>query len=921
MAIAQNAPLVSPIDSVGNQSALNVIADTLVSAKDSVAVNRDSIAVKTKGDIETTIKYGAKDSMRMDVRKKLVYMYNDAKITYGDINLDAKTIDINWGTNEMRAIGSKDSTGKKLGVPVFKQGSETYTSNSIRYNFKSKKGLISGLVTQQGEGYIHGETVMRKNEILYIDHARYTTCNLEHPHFYINATKLKVIPEKKIVAGPFNIVIADIKTPIGFFLGFFPVPKKNKSGLIFPTYGENANGFFLSRGGYYFAVNDYIGMQLTGDYYTKGTHGLQANTSYRKRYRYNGAANIEYFNNKSEGDRAIVTSQKLYRFSWNHSTDTKGNSSLSASVGIASSGYNKVASFNNINRTSNDFRSSVNYRKTFKGTPFSLSVSLNQSQNVNTKLMTLSGLPDVNFAMNRIFPFKGKKGSGKTWYEQINIAYNLNAKLTFDNGYYRYNKDGKTTTRVDSGLVLSSWQQLGYIFNGGKYYKYKDSLYAEKEFNKSEKILLNGSQYGAKHSVPIGTTIKVLKYFNLNPSIALSEYWFPSAQKFNPSDSAGGYTSETERGFTRAWGWSTGGTSLRTNIYGTYQFKNSKLMGIRHQLTPTISYTYTPDLTNPLYGGYEQINRTDGSPLLDKYGNEVRVGRFEKFNQLGLPSGSRKSSVVGFDLNNVLEAKVKTKDTANPTKKFNLFDNISLGARYDLLADSFALSNFVFNARTNIKDGRLLLSFNSTFDPYAYEGQPLVRNRSNDMQYRRTRDFAVNKGQGLAHLTQGSVTASTSLNPNSFKREKPKSALDKNTSDQAKYIKANQDLYVDFNIPWNVSLGYQLDFKGNYFLYETVRRDKGIANIVNNSVNINGDISVTPKWKVTFSSSYDLRTQLFPYTNIGIIRDLHCWAMSMNLNKSGNQYFFLFNINAKSTLLQDLKLTKRSPNLVNTMSY
>ena len=914
-AIAQTAIAIDTIpknDSL--RTGIVVIAtDTLLKAKDSLTVNK-------KGDITTTIKYTAKDSMRMDVRKKLVYMYTDAKIDYGDISLGAQTVDINWGNNEMRASGGKDTTtGKKIGVPVFKQGSETYTSNKIRYNFKTKKGLISGLVTQQGEGYIHGETVKRKDEMLYISHARYTTCNLEHPHFYINATKLKVIPEKKIVAGPFNIVVADIKTPIGFFLGFFPVPKKNKSGLIFPTYGENANGFFVTRGGYYFALSDYVGLQLTGDYYSKGTHGLQMNADYRKRYRYNGATNFEYFNFKTEDERGKITSQKLFRFSWNHSTDTKGTSSLSANVGIASAQYLKVASFNAANRLSNDFRSSVNYRKTFKGTPFSLSISLNQSQNVNTKLMTLSGLPDLNFAMNRIFPFKPKGGTGKSWYEQISIAYNLSAKLTFDNGFYRYIKG--TPTRIDSGLVLSNVEQLGYIFNGGTYYKVKDSLYKEQEFNKGEKILLNGSQYGARHTVPIGTTIKILKYFNLNPGITLSEYWFPSYQKFNPSDTLGKYTSETQRGFSRAWGWSTGGTSLKTNIYGTYQFKKSKLMGIRHQLTPSITYTYTPDLTNPSYGGHEQIYRTNGSPLLDAFGNPVRVGRFDKFNQLGVPSGSRESSIIGFDLNNVFEAKVRTTDTANPTKKFYLFDNISLSSRYDLLADSFQLSNFIFNARTNIKDGRLLLSFNTTLDPYAYVGLPTGRDKYNNVKFIRTKEYSINKNQGWAHMTNGNITASTSLNPNSFKREKPKSALDKNTSDQAKYIKANQDQYVDFNVPWNVSLSYQINFVGNYFLYEINRSNPGLANITTNSVNINGDISVTEKWKVTYGTSYDLKSKLIPYASIGIIRDLHCWSMSMNINKFGDNYNFLFNINAKSTLLQDLKLTKRSPGLLNTAGF
>lgn len=892
-------------------------SDTL-KAKDTVLAKK----INEKKDISTTIKYTAKDSMRMDVRKKLVYMYTDATIDYGEISLKAKTVNINWGKNEMQAAGDKDSTGKKIGVPVFKQGSETYTSNKIRYNFKTKKGLISGLVTQQGEGYIHGENVMRKDDMMYIDHARYTTCNLEHPHFYINARKLKLIPGRKIVAGPFNMVFADIKTPIGFFLGFFPVPKKNKSGLIFPTYGENTLGFFLQNGGYYFAINDYIGVQVTGDYYTKGNYGLHLNSSYRKRYKYNGNLSLNLFNNSTE--LALVKSNsKNYNLTWNHSTDAKGNSSLSANVGIASAGYSKIATVNSSRVFSNDFRSSINYRKTFKGTPFSLTVGMNQSQNVNTKLMTFSGLPDLNFSMNRIYPFKGKGSVGKQWYnqlaQQLNVSYNLSARMTFSNGFSRYTKTG--LQRVDSGLVISSFDQIGYLIKGGKdFYRIKDSLYANNELNKGERILLNGSEYGARHTVPIGTSVKLLKYFSLNPSITLNEYWLPRSLQYNPSDTVNRYTTETVNGFERAWGWSTGGTNLRTNIYGTYQFKKSKLMGIRHVLTPSISYTYSPDLTDPIYGGFTEISRTNGAPLVDAFGNNVRVSKFGASNQFA-PGGGRESSAIGFELINVLEAKVRTKDTANPTKKFNIFDNVSLSSRYDLMADSFQLSNFVFNARTNIKDGRLLISFNSTFDPYAYVPNNNMRTNPPDkfrnLSYIRSKEFAVNAGQGLWNMTNANITASTSLNPKSFARAKPKSETGKPKTDQEKYIRANADMYVDFSVPWNINLSYQMNLVGNYYLYRTNSQFKENSNIVANSLNISGDISVTEKWKMTFSSSYDLKSKRLPFFNVGVVRDLHCWAMSINLGQNSGNYFYMFNIAAKSSLLQDLKLTKRNPGLGN----
>ncbi|TAH26875.1 MAG: LPS-assembly protein LptD [Cytophagales bacterium] len=908
---------------------VRISKDSLASVGLSIPIDstkkKDSIQVKTKKDIQTTIKYNAQDSMKMDVRKKLVYMYRDATIDYGDISLKANTIDINWGNNLVNAKGTQDSLGKKLGEPEFKQGSETYTSNQIKYNFKTKKGLISGLVTKQGEGYIHGEHVMRKNNMMYIDHAHYTTCNLAHPHFYINASKLKLIPDKKIVAGPFNMVFADIKTPIGFFLGFFPVPKKNKSGIIFPTYGENANGFFLTRGGYYWAVSDHIGMQFTGDYFTKGNHGLQVSANYKKRYKYGGNASLEYFNFISQ-TALERTSNKNYRFTWNHSTENKGTSSLSANVAISSAGYNKVATFNVANRFSNDFRSSVSYRKTFKGTPFSLNVSLNQSQNVNTKLMTFSGLPDVNFVMNRIFPFKNlSKGTGKKWYEQMykqfNLVYTMSARMTFSNGYNRVDSIGNIT-RIDSGLVLNSFNQIGYLIKGGEYFKIRDSLYANNEFNKGEKILLNGSQYGARHSIPLSTSIKVLKYFSLNPSFTLNEYWLPRSLEYKPSDTIRSvYQSETIDGFARAWGWSTGGTSLRTMIYGTYQFKKSKLMGIRHIMTPSITYSYSPDLTNPSYGGFQQIYKTNGEELLDKAGNPVRVSSFTAGNQFA-PGGGRASSSIRFDLINTFEAKIRTQDTAKPTKKFPILDNLSFGSQYDLLADNFQLSNFVLNARTNIKDGRLLISFNSTFDPYAYQvNTKATADKYGNLEYQRTKDFAYDKGQGFFNMKDANITASTSLNPQTFKKAKTNSETNKTKSEQEKYVRANPDMYVDFNVPWSINLSYQMNLVGNYFLYRINQNFDRNSNITANSLNINGDISLTEKWKITYSTSYDLKRKLFPQLSMGIIRDLHCWAMSMNIVRFNNDYTFFFNINAKSSLLQDLKLTKRSPNLLNQAGF
>lgn len=877
----------------------------------------DSLQAKTKKDIETTIVYSAQDSIRMDVVRQIVYLYGKAKITYGAINLEAEKIEIDWGSNMLTAYSGNDTTGKQIGIPVFKQGSEMYTSEVIKYNFKSKKGLISKLVTQQGEGYIHGETVKKHNEEMYVKHARYTTCNLAHPHFYINASKLKLVPEDKIVSGPFNVVVADVPTPFGFFLGMFPVPKKNKSGLIFPSYGENqARGFFLSRIGYYWAVNDYMRVQLTGDFYSKGTTGFYLNTTYLKRYAYSGNFNFNLFQARDNTELNNKTISN-YNLTWSHSTDQTGRTgSLSASVNISSPQYNAVNSYNQNTRLANDFSSYVNYRKTFARSPFSLNVNLSQSQNVSTKFMSVT-FPELFFTMNRIYPFKKKGGLGKAWYEQIAVNYSLNAKMAFDNGFQRYDPVSNTYTRIDSGLSVADPNTFSALFNGGSYYHYKDSSHAignEPSYNekKGEKILLNGAQYGAKHSVPITTTFKIFKNFSLNPSLNYTEYWFPRREIYSTVKGASGndsLVSQTENGFSRAFGWSTSGTNLRTNIYGTYNFKKGKLMGIRHTMTPSIGYSFSPDLTSDFYGAYQEVRDQDGN-LVYQNGKPMKVSHYSKYTKLyGAPGGTM-SQLLTFSLNNVVEAKVRNpKDTANPTKKFKPLDNLSLNANYNLEADSFALSAISMNARTNIKDGKAVLSFSSNWDPYYYmRNTGVARDLYGHIQYKRVNKLDSPK------LMSANLALTTSFNPKAKNKEAEKK-VSKEEQDHLNYIKANPQFYLDFKIPWNIYVSYQLNFFGNKFVYGSKNR------IFTNSISVNGDISLTEKTKATFSTSYDIVHRQMPVATLGIVRDLHCWQMAFNITNYNGVYTYFFNINAKSSLLQDLKLTKRSPNMNNAASF
>ncbi|HEX8549861.1 MAG TPA: putative LPS assembly protein LptD, partial [Cytophagaceae bacterium] len=704
---------------VNNSNSLSFVTGDTLSTK-------DTLKVKTKKDIETTIKYNAVDSIRLDVLRQMVFLYGKASINYGDITLTAENIEINWSTNLVVARGDTDSTGKAFGLPIFKQGAEMYTSDVIKYNFKTKKGLISQVVTQQGEGYIHGETVKRKDDQLFVHHAMYTTCNLKHPHFYINASKLKLIPDDKIVAGPFNLVISDIPTPLGFLLGIFPVPKKNKSGLIFPTYGEDRlRGFFLSRGGWYFAISDHINAQLTGDIYSNKTYGLYGDVGYRKRYKYGGNAGFRLFSQNIEQPDGEMVRSSQYGIIWNHTTETKGTGSLSANVNVSSPDYYKVNSFNPNSRWANAFTSGVNYRKAFTGTPFNLTVAARHSMNVNTKIQEVT-LPDVALTMTRLYPLKGRNSLGQKWYEKIYVSYDFYTKFMIDNNYNKFFKN----TQVPSsfGLPINE-NTIQALLIGGRYNYNVDSLTKDVSLrpfspgNSDTTVSLTGALYGARHRIPIGTSFKIFKNFSLNPTLVWNEHWYPKAIKYS-EDKSGKLIEEEDRGFKRAYSFSGTGISLTTNIYGQLNFKNSKLMAIRHTVTPNLNYSYNPDFTDPRFRSYQQLTNVNGYERFVNYekNERLRAPRFKTFDRLGYgyPVG-RESSIMGFSVTNVFQGKVRTpKDTVNSTKKISLLDNLTFGSSYNLLADSFQLQNLRISANTNLFE-RFNFNFSTEFDPYYYQ--------------------------------------------------------------------------------------------------------------------------------------------------------------------------------------------------------
>jgi lipopolysaccharide export system protein LptA len=656
-----------PADESTQTPAIDTLQNTL-SEQDSLAVQADSLQEEQIGEIETTIQYSSFDSIYMDVPNQIVRLYGEAKITYGEIELTASEIEINYQTKIVSANSTTDSLGNEIGKPIFKDGGEVYETDNMKYNFESKKAIIDGVVTQQGEAVMQGSKVFKnQRDELFISHAKYTTCNMAEPHFHIESSKLKVIPGKKVVSGPFHIKIKDIPTPIGFGFGMFPVPKQKVSGIIFPTWGEEKRrGFFLKNGGYYFAINDYVDLALTGDLYSKGSWGLNAATRYTKRYSFNGSFNLKYNNQTglNEGDSTII---RDFWVNWSHSPQSKGTTRFSASVNAGTSTYNQNNPTADLRNTLNqDFNSSVSFSKTFKGTPFSMNASSRLQQNINTGLINLL-LPELSLNMSRLYPFKFGSTSAKNWLQKISFSWNMNS-----------------TNRASNNRIGSP----GFPVSG--YIPENDTIVPVSELGLSG--LWQRAQNGIRHSLPVSTSMNILKFITFSPSFNYSELWYFKELNYQWLEEEAAVKVDTLNKFSRAFQYSASG-SFNTRLYGTLLFGSDKtIQAIRHVMIPSLSMSYSPDFSSEKYGYYQQVQ-------IDTLGNTRRLSKYQGF-VYGTPSAGQNAS-ASFSLSNNLEMKVKTKkDTADEARKVVLLDNLSINASYNFLADSFNLSNIRIAART-----------------------------------------------------------------------------------------------------------------------------------------------------------------------------------------------------------------------------
>lgn len=848
---------------------------TIINESDtSQTISKQLDSLKSDSEIETTINYNAKDSIYYDLKTQIIKLYGNSSIDYGNINLKAHEIMVDWNKQTLDANFMRDSTGLKIGKPIFTENNQSYETDKITYNFNSKKAIISGIVTQLDDAYMQGEKV-KKNELdeLYIHDAKYTTCNLADPHFHIATKKLKVIPGKKVISGPFHLKFGNVPTPLGFIFGMFPQPKETVSGIIMPSYGEEKRrGFYLREGGYYFAVSDYFDLRLTGDIYSKGSYGATIATNYKKRYAYNGSLKFNY-NKSKTGEIESPFESNDFSFSWTHTPSSKGRSSrFSSSVNFQTNSYNQNKNLvqSNFNQSINaQFNSNISYSKTFKGSPFNISTNLRHSQNVQNKKVNLT-LPDLSYNMSRIYPFKNMGKLGKTALGKISISHRFTGKIELTNG--------SSSSSLNSINVINS----------------SDSFNKQVDFNMGNiNTIVDRSKIGGKHTIPISTSFNILKFFTVSPSINYNEIWYLKKLNYTYNEVENGVEIDTTNGFSRAWSYNTA-LSLSTRIYGTVFFKKGKIKAIRHVITPEISLTYSPDFTQKKYGYYEniQINNEGETRLLSKYENFL----------YGSPRiGS--SASINFYIGNNLEMKViDENDTISGTKKIKIFENLSFSGNYNFLADSFQLSPIRFNTRTSFFKRLINVSLSGTIDPYAYKLDSI--SETNQIYQRRINELAIKNNQGLGSLAFINMALGMRFSAKDFQSPEEEDEKESRfgTRREIDYINSNIAEYVDFDVPWSINASYNLN-----------RRKIGYNDpTITQTITMSGDISISEKTKISMRSGYDFKNKMLTQTSINAIRDLHCWRIRFNWVPFGRFQSYNLSISAVSALLQDLKLEKRS---------
>ncbi len=858
---------------------LNAGIDTL-QKPDSVASVRQSQDTslkqpsKEKTFLEDKVVYKAKDSIINVLAENKILLFGEAQINYQDIELKADYIEFNMTDNEVFARGVEDSTGNVTGTPVFKEGGKTFNAKKMTYNFKTKKGVIKHVFTEEEGGYLHGKKIKRHpNQHIHMKFGKYTTCsNKEHPHFYIAMTKAEVIPNDKIIAGPSYLVIEDVPLYfIGLPFGFFPNTNRSSSGVIIPKYGEESRrGFFLREGGYYFTINDYMDLTLTGDIYSNGTWGIGMRSNYVKRYKYRGNVDADYhveatgekFDDVSDTYEGNFSLKKDISFQWYHSQDNKAHPfrRFNANVDFSSTTYDKRYSYNAQNYLRNTKRSNISYHRTWPDSPFDFSANLRHSQNSQTRKMNLK-LPELALNMRRVFPFRSDNtnGDGK-WYEDIGFSYS--AEITND------------VNTTDTTLFETP----------------------EKAF--ARRNLKNGF----KHNIPLSINFKPLKLVNISPQISYhgvlyDRYIHKYNSNYDETTDSAYFHSITDTIYGFRYGHTikpSVSTSFTPKLYGMYQFRNpnAKVSAIRHVMSTSLSFGYTPDISGFLPDYYRKIAADSLGTSYTKY-SVFQNGIY------GTPSVTQQESgSIGLSIRNNIEAKIRNKnDTANEFNKIKILDHLDFRTSYNVFADSLNLSNIRFTGGTRLLNDNIDLTFGGTFDPYVH----VLNEKGNAV---RVNQFLINSdNKKLVRLTQFTTSLSTRINNSTFNKTENKDEKSKKNNQNTSGGQ-EKNVYDYFNVKWSLYINYNITMTRPH---EFKKKD------VIQTFGFGGNLNLTDKWKIGFSSGFDLEIYQLTHTNMNIYRDLHCWEMRLSLSPFGNRKFYTFTINVKSAVLQDLKYEKKKP--------
>lgn len=827
--------------------------DTVLTA-DSLNIPKEPLSAKPKRFLESVVKYSAKDSIIMAAGKRRIYLYGNAVLDYTTINLKAAYVEIDMDKKTLSAKGIYDSLeGIWIGKPEFTDKDKTFTAEEMSYNFETKKGVVKSVITQEGEGFLHGDRVKYTRErvnkdtvqVIYVKGGRYTTCNLEQPHFHISANKIKVIPNDKIVTGPANFVIERVPTPIFLPFGFFPTKTEKASGIIFPQYGiQPSFGFFLREGGFYWAASPKVDLAITGSVYTNGSYGAGIRSNYKVRYKVSGNIAINFASSVFGSDPKLpdYRRQSEWRVNWLHNQDPKWLPGLSfkADVNVVTNGFNK---FNQVNVTQfvqNTFQSNISLSYAIPRTPFNISANLRHEQNTSTRLVNLT-LPEIVLSTARFFPFKNRKrGTPAKWWQQIWEGIGITHRTDF----------GNRIVTTDSTFG----QEIKTLFRGR---------------------VINGM----KHSFQANNSFKILKYINFNPSFNYVEYWNFKNQEKRWDNTTQQAVTDTLRGFFTDREWDVR-ADISTTIFGFFTFKKGKVKALRHVMTPSIFFSYNPNFNRAEYGYFA----TDGA-----FGSYLRADR-----QIALYGGPTRgpAGLIGFSLNNNLEMKVASaKDTLTGEKKIKLFEYLNITGSYNLIADSLRLQPFNISFRNSFFDNKLSVVFNSTLDPYALSIDSTGRGT-------RINKFLIKENGQLLRFTN--ITLNVTLALIGKPREPVVVNDNLTTAEEKQMVMMNRGDYLDFNIPYNLSLGYT-------FSYINPQNERTIVN----NIQMRGDFSITKNWKIDFTTGFDIVNKKFTPTSIGINRNLHCWQMDFQWIPFGTIASYVFTIRAKSSLLQDLKLNRR----------